>query len=56
MAQTAIRWILDHAGCHTLCMGAKNIVDYRDALAATDLPPLSEEVTRKLEATAAKLV
>ncbi len=27
MAQTAIRWILDHSGCHTICMGAKNIDD-----------------------------
>ena len=49
MAQIAIRWILDHAGCHTICMGAKNIADYRAALAAADLPPLSEDVRLRLE-------
>jgi len=55
MAQAAIRWILDHAGCHTICMGAKNIADYRSAIATTELPPLSEEVRMKLEATVAEL-
>jgi aryl-alcohol dehydrogenase-like predicted oxidoreductase len=56
MAQAAIRWILDHAGSHTLCMGAKNIDDYRAAIAAAELPPLSKEVTSALESSAAKLV
>ncbi len=55
MAQTAIRWILDHAGCHTICMGAKNIDDYRVAIAAADLPPLSGEVLLKLEKAVARL-
>ena len=55
MAQTAIRWILDHPGCHTICMGAKNINDYRAAIAAAELPPLSEEVIRKLEAAVIQL-
>ena len=49
MAQVAIRWILDHAGCHTICMGAKNIEDYRMALAAAGMPPLDEAVRKKLE-------
>ncbi len=56
MAQTAIRWILDHVGCHTICMGAKNIDDYRAAIAAAQLPSLSDEVTWKLESIAVKLV
>ena len=55
MAQAAIRWILDHPGCHTLCMGAKNIDDYRAAIAAADLPPLSDEVRQRLEKTAESL-
>ena len=55
MAQTAIRWILDHPGCHTICMGAKNIDDYRAAIAAAELPPLTQDVTQKLEAVAAGL-
>ena len=54
MAQAAIRWILDHSGCHTLCMGAKNMDDYRAALAAADFPPLSEEVTLRLAETVSK--
>jgi aryl-alcohol dehydrogenase-like predicted oxidoreductase len=55
MAQAAIRWTLDHPGCDTICMGAKNIDDYRMALAATGLPPLDEAVCRGLEGVAALL-
>jgi aryl-alcohol dehydrogenase-like predicted oxidoreductase len=55
MAQAAIRWTLDHSGCHTICLGAKNIDDYRAALTATELPPLDESVRRELERTAARL-
>ena len=52
MAQTAIRWALDHSGCNTICMGAKNIEDYRSAVAAVDLPPLDPDVCLKLESAA----
>jgi aryl-alcohol dehydrogenase-like predicted oxidoreductase len=55
MAQAAIRWTLDHSGCHTICLGAKNMDDYRTALTATELPPLDESVRRELERTAARL-
>lgn len=55
MAQAAIRWVLDHAGFHTLCMGAKRIEDYRSAIAALDLPPLPEDARCCLEKTAAEL-
>lgn len=55
MAQAAIRWTLDHPGCDTICMGAKNIDDYRVALRATDMPPLDERVCRELERSAALL-
>lgn len=55
MAQAAIRWALDQPGCHTVCMGAKNIDDYRAALAAAVLPPLDDTVRRGLEGEAARL-
>lgn len=55
MAQAAIRWTLDHPGCHTICMGAKNIDDYRAAVAATALPPLEDGVREGLERAAALL-
>lgn len=55
MAQAAIRWVLDHSGCHTICMGAKNIDDYRAALAAAELPPLDPTVREGFEATASGL-
>ncbi|HSM04526.1 MAG TPA: aldo/keto reductase [Longimicrobiales bacterium] len=55
MAQAAIRWTLDHPGCDTICLGAKNIADYRTALAATELPPLDAAVAAGLERSAADL-
>jgi aryl-alcohol dehydrogenase-like predicted oxidoreductase len=56
MAQAAIRWILDHPGCDTICMGAKNIADSRAAIVAAELPPLSERMRLALESAAVKLV
>ena len=55
MAQAAIRWILDHAGAHTICLGAKNIEDYRSAIAAAEMPPLEDTVRADLERLAASL-
>lgn len=55
MAQAVIRWTLDHPGCHTICMGAKNIADYRAALIAADMPPLDDSVRSELERSAALL-
>jgi aryl-alcohol dehydrogenase-like predicted oxidoreductase len=55
MAQAAIRWILDHPGAHTICMGAKNMADYRAAIAATEMPPLSKDVRASLEQIASEL-
>jgi len=52
MAQAAIRWILDHPGTHTICMGAKNMADYRSAIAAAEMPPLPADVRASLEQTA----
>jgi aryl-alcohol dehydrogenase-like predicted oxidoreductase len=55
MAQAAIRWVLDHPGAHTICMGAKNIADYRAAIAAAGMPPLNAEVAAYLNRTASVL-
>jgi aryl-alcohol dehydrogenase-like predicted oxidoreductase len=53
MAQAAIRWVLDHPGAHTICLGAKNMEDYRAAIAATEMPPLDKKVRTGLERSAA---
>jgi aryl-alcohol dehydrogenase-like predicted oxidoreductase len=55
MAQAAIRWVLDHPGAHSICMGAKNIEDYRSAIAAAGFPPLDPAVRVELERVAARL-
>jgi aryl-alcohol dehydrogenase-like predicted oxidoreductase len=55
MAQTMIRWALDQPGHHTICLGAKRLEEYRDALAAAAMPPLTEEIRTALEARAATL-
>ncbi len=48
MAQVAIRWALDQPGNHTICMGAKNLEDYRTAIKAAEMPPLDTEILSKL--------
>lgn len=55
MAQAAIRWILDHLSAHTICMGAKNIADYRTAIAAADGPSLDSATRAALERSAGAL-
>ena len=55
MAQAAIRWILDHPGAHTICLGAKNIEDYRSAITAAEMPPLEGRVRTDLERVSAGL-
>ncbi|MDZ8118072.1 aldo/keto reductase [Pontiella agarivorans] len=55
MAQAAIKWILDQPGAHTICMGAKNIEDYRSAIAAVEMPALGAEVRSRLEFLAQSL-
>ena len=55
MAQAAVRWILDQPGAHTICMGAKNMEDYRDAVAAAEMPPLDPMVATRLSELAMNL-
>ena len=56
MGQAAIRWILDHPGAHTICMGAKNIEDYRTAIAASEMPALGTATRATLELTAETVI
>jgi aryl-alcohol dehydrogenase-like predicted oxidoreductase len=55
MAQVAIRWVLDHPCNHSVCLGAKNLADYKVALAAIDMPPIRPEDRNRLAAQAARL-
>ena len=55
MAQVAIRWVLDHPCNHSVCLGAKNITDYKVAMAAIDMPPIRPEDRDRLAACAARL-
>lgn len=55
MAQAALRWILDLPEHHTVCLGAKNMDDWRAAVASLDRPPLDADVRAALEACAEKL-
>lgn len=55
MAQAAIKWILDQSGAHTICMGAKNLDDYRSAIAAVDMPSLDIETISQIETNALSL-
>lgn len=55
MAQAAIRWVLDHPGAGTICMGAKNIEDYHAAISVAQMEPLSRSVADRLKELAASL-
>ena len=55
MAQAAIRWTLDHCGCHTICMGAKNMDDYRAAVAAVEMSALPADVSEALQTCAQQI-
>lgn len=55
MAQVTLRIALDSPGHHTVCLGAKNMEDYRAAIAALDLPPLKDETIHRLRTIAGTL-
>lgn len=55
MVQVAIRWVLDYPCNHSVCLGAKNLEDYKVALKAIDMPLISPEDRDKLSACAAGL-
>jgi aryl-alcohol dehydrogenase-like predicted oxidoreductase len=55
MAQAAIRWTLNQPGNHSICMGAKNMEDYRIAIQAAEMPALKKEEQERLEKCAADI-
>jgi len=55
MAQAVLRYALDRPGHHTVCLGAKQIEDYRTAIAALDLPPLTDDTLNRLRTIVAEL-
>lgn len=55
IAQVAIRWILDNPCNHSICMGAKTLEDYRAAIKASEMPPLTDNARAKLSKCAAAL-
>lgn len=55
MAQLAVRWVLDEPATHTVILGAKSVADYEAAIAATELPPLSDDERSGIAAAAASL-
>jgi aryl-alcohol dehydrogenase-like predicted oxidoreductase len=56
MSQVAIRWALDHYQAHTVCMGAKNLKDYKSAIEAVEREPLSQELSKALSSKAAEIL
>jgi len=56
MGQAAIRWILDHSGANTICLGAKNMADYCTAIAAVEMPQLDPQTAAALERLAVSLI
>jgi aryl-alcohol dehydrogenase-like predicted oxidoreductase len=49
MAQMALRWILDFAAVSVVIPGARNADQVRSNVAASELPPLSDDLHERLE-------
>ena len=49
MIQLALRYLLDEATTHTIIPGGKSLEDYRQAIRATELPPLTESERARVE-------
>lgn len=50
MAQTALRWVLDHPAVSTVIPGASRLQQLEDNVLVSDQPPLSPEAHRRIEA------
>lgn len=48
LAQAAIQWALSNPAHHSICLGAKNLEDYKTAIEAVEMPQLPEEAIRRL--------
>lgn len=49
MAQTALRWVLDHSAVSTVIPGASRIAQLEDNLGVSELPPLSPEAHDRVD-------
>ncbi len=49
LSQLMIRWALSQAHHHTICLGAKNLQNYQEAIAAASRPALSRSLCNILE-------
>lgn len=50
MVQLALRYLLDKPTTHTIIPGAKSLDSYREAIKATELPPLTEQELARIAA------
>ena len=48
MIQLALRYLLDDAGTDTIIPGGKSLADYKAAIRATELPPLTEAEQKRI--------
>lgn len=48
--QPALRWLLDEPTTHVIIPGGKSPDDYRQAIRATELPPLTPAGKTRIEA------
>jgi aryl-alcohol dehydrogenase-like predicted oxidoreductase len=56
MVQLALRWLLDEATTATIIPGGKSLEDYRQAVRATELPPLTPAERARIEQLKAELL
>jgi aryl-alcohol dehydrogenase-like predicted oxidoreductase len=49
MVQLALRWLLDEPTTSVIIPGGKSLDDYRQAIRATELPPLSTREKARIE-------
>ena len=49
MVQLALRWLLDEPTTSVVIPGGKSLADYRQAIRATELPPLTIEEKGRIE-------
>ena len=54
-AQAAVKWALADPRCHTVCLGAKSLDDYRAIIDGFALPPLTDADLDRLNGAAAAL-
>ena len=56
MIQLALRFLLDEPGTSTIIPGGKSLDDYREAIRATELPPLTAQEQERISALRANIL